>query len=89
MVEGVEQRAHAGAPADHSFDEIVAEAGDDHDLADAARGERVELPLEQSPAGELDQAFGALRRQGQETRALAGAEQDGFVDRHGAPAWSV
>ena len=44
--------------------------------------ERVELPFEQALAAKLDQAFGPLGGQRQQPRTLAGAEDDGFVDRH-------
>ena len=53
----------------------------DRDPFDGAL-ERVELPFEQAPAIELDQAFRPLRGQRQEARPLAGAEDDRFVDGH-------
>jgi hypothetical protein len=70
----------------HRIDQIVAEAGDDDDLPDPGLAKRVELPFEQALARKLDQAFGPVGGKRKQARPFAGAEDDGFSDRHAAPA---
>ena len=52
----------------HRLDLVVAEAGHDHRFVDPVGGERVQLPVEQGPPAELDQAFGPVVGQMAEPR---------------------
>ena len=81
LVERVEDRPHArpaAAPGERLLDPLVVEAGDDHRLVHAVGLERVELPVEQGAAVEVDQALGPVVDQMAEPRALAGGKDDRF-----------
>ena len=59
-------------------DAVVVEAGDYHRLVNPVGLERVELPVEQSAAVEVDQALRPVVDQVPEPRPLAGGKNDRF-----------
>ena len=50
----------ADAPGQRRLNLVVPESGDNHHFVDSARDERIQLPVEQAAAVELDQAFGPV-----------------------------
>ena len=73
---------------DRLFDQLVVEPGDDHRLFDPIRLERVELPVEQASAVEVDEALRPVVDQVAEARTLPGGKDDGFHGRV-APAFQI
>ena len=70
----------------HRLDRLAGVAGDHRDRADAGGQQRVQLPLQQRLAVQVDQALGAIGGEGQQTPALTGAQDDGLhgLDRNSA-----